>query len=176
MKIRGSQSKRWAIGVLAGALASTLAISPSQAKTARAERGVSATEIVLGMQLPQTCLASPGYNKVDDAMRAYFDYVNSKGGVNGRKIRLVVKDDAYKAGLTISTASTLINKDKVFAMVGSVGTQTHISIIKDINRRGIPDLFVIVDTADFIPTLKSTQHLLLVLELMLLSPKSKQSI
>ena len=142
MKIRGSQSKRWAIGVLAGALASTLAISPSQAKTARAERGVSPTEIVLGMQLPQTGPASPGYNKIDDAMRAYFDYVNSKGGVNGRKIRLVVKDDAYKAGLTISTASTLINKDKVFAMVGSVGTQTHISIIKDINRRGIPDLFV----------------------------------
>ncbi|MCX6425150.1 MAG: ABC transporter substrate-binding protein [Actinobacteria bacterium] len=142
MKIRGSQSKRWAIGIVAGAIASTLAIAPSQAIPVRSEVGVSATEIVLGMQLPQTGPASPGYNKVDDAMRAYFDYVNSKGGVNGRKIKLVVKDDIYKAGLTISTASTLINKDKVFAMVGSVGTQTHISIIKDINRRGIPDLFV----------------------------------
>jgi len=142
VKIRGSQSKRWAIGIVAGAVASTLAIAPSQAIPVRSEVGVSATEIVLGMQLPQTGAASPGYNKVDDAMRAYFDYVNSKGGVNGRKIKLVVKDDIYKAGLTISTASTLINKDKVFAMVGSVGTQTHISIIKDINRRGIPDLFV----------------------------------
>ena len=142
MKIRGSHSKRWAIGIVAGAVASTLAIAPSQAIPVRSEVGVSATEIVLGMQLPQTGTASPGYNKVDDAMRAYFDYVNSKGGVNGRKIKLVVKDDTYKAGLTISTASTLINKDKVFAMVGSVGTQTHISVIKDINRRGIPDLFV----------------------------------
>jgi len=142
VKIRGSQTKRWAIGIVAGAVASTLAIAPSQAIPVRSEVGVSATEIVLGMQLPQTGAASPGYNKVDDAMRAYFDYVNSKGGVNGRKIKLVVKDDIYKAGLTISTASTLINKDKVFAMVGSVGTQTHISIIKDINRRGIPDLFV----------------------------------
>ncbi len=142
MKIRGSQSKRWAIGIVAGAVASTLAIAPSQAIPVRSEVGVSATEIVLGMQLPQTGTASPGYNKVDDAMRAYFDYVNSKGGVNGRKIKLVVKDDIYKAGLTISTASTLINKDKIFAMVGSVGTQTHISVIKDINRRGIPDLFV----------------------------------
>ena len=142
MKIRGSQTKRWAIGIVAGAVASTLAIAPSQAIPVRSEVGVSATEIVLGMQLPQTGAASPGYNKIDDAMRAYFDYVNSKGGVNGRKIKLVVKDDIYKAGLTISTASTLINKDKVFAMVGSVGTQTHISVIKDINRRGIPDLFV----------------------------------
>jgi len=94
------------------------------------------------MQLPQTGAASPGYNKVDDAMRAYFDYVNSKGGVYGRKIRLEVKDDQYKAGLTITSASSLINQSKVFAFVGSVGTQTHISIIKDINRRGIPDLFV----------------------------------
>ena len=104
--------------------------------------GVSSNEIVLGMQLPQTGPASPGYNKVDDAMRAYFDYVNSKGGVYGRKITLVTKDDTYKAGLTVSTASSLINKDKIFAMVGSIGTQTHISVIKDLNRRGIPDLFV----------------------------------
>ena len=123
--------------VLAGAMAFTAV--PAQGSSTP---GVSDTEIVLGMQLPQTGPASPGYNKVDDAMRAYFDYVNSKGGVYGRKITLVVKDDTYKAGLTVSTASALINKDKVFAMVGSIGTQTHISVIKDINRRGIPDLFV----------------------------------
>lgn len=126
-----------AAAVLVGALALTAV--PAQGATTP---GVSATEIVLGMQLPQTGPASPGYNKVDDAMRAYFDYVNSKGGVYGRSIRLVVKDDAYRAGLTVSTASALINKDKVFAMVGSVGTQTQISVVKDINRRGIPHLFV----------------------------------
>ena len=123
--------------VLAGAMAFT-AVPAQGASTP----GVSDTEIVLGMQLPQTGPASPGYNKVDDAMRAYFDYVNSKGGVHGRSIKLAVKDDAYKAGLTVTTASALINKDKVFAMVGSVGTQTQISVIKDINRRGIPHLFV----------------------------------
>ena len=94
------------------------------------------------MQLPQSGAASPGYNKVDDAMRAYFDYVNSKGGVNGRKIRLEVKDDEYKAGKTITTLSSLINKEKVFALVGSVGTQTQISVISDINRRKIPHIFV----------------------------------
>lgn len=106
------------------------------------DQGVTDTEITLGMQLPQTGPASPGYNKVDDAMRAYFDYVNSKGGVYGRKITLVAKDDKYSAGLTISSASSLINDSKVFAMVGSVGTQTHAAVIKDLNRRGIPDLFV----------------------------------
>ena len=59
---------------------SSLAIASLPA-TAASEPGVTDSEIVLGMQLPQTGAASPGYNKVDDAMRAYFDYVNSKGEI-----------------------------------------------------------------------------------------------
>ncbi len=143
-----SRSPRKSIAVISAALVGALALSAMPAQGASTP-GVSDTEIVLGMQLPQTGLASPGYNKVDDAMRAYFDYVNSKGGVNGRKITLVAYDDEYKAGKTVTTASRLINKDKVFAMVGSVGTQTHISVIKDINRRGIPDLFVLSGYSGF---------------------------
>ncbi len=128
------------LGSAISVLSLVVSVLPSSAKTK--EVGVSATEIVLGMQLPQSGPASPGYNKIDDAMRAYFDYVNSKGGVNGRKIRLEVRDDEYKAGKTISTLSSLINRDKVFAMVGSVGTQTQISVIADLNRRKIPHIFV----------------------------------
>lgn len=143
-----SRSPRKILATVAAVLAGALALTAMPAQGASTP-GVSDTEIVLGMQLPQTGAASPGYNKVDDAMRAYFDYVNSKGGVYGRKITLVVKDDTYKAGLTVSTASALINKDKVFAMVGSVGTQTHISVIADINRRGIPDLFVLSGYSGF---------------------------
>ena len=145
MNIRASLTRRSfgrVISVTAGVAVSAMAITALPATAAKKEPGVSATEIVLGMQLPQTGPASSGYNKVDDAMRAYFDYVNSKGGVYGRKIRLEVKDDTYKAGLTVSTASKLINDEKIFAFVGSVGTQTHVSVIADINRRGIPDLFV----------------------------------
>jgi len=143
-----SRSPRKFAAVISAALVGALALTAMPAQGASTP-GVSDTEIVLGMQLPQTGAASPGYNKVDDAMRAYFDYVNSKGGVYGRKITLVAKDDTYKAGLTVSTASALINKDKVFAMVGSIGTQTHISVIKDINRRGIPDLFVLSGYSGF---------------------------
>jgi ABC-type branched-subunit amino acid transport system substrate-binding protein len=124
----------------------TLAEIPANANST----DVSGTsDIVLGMQLPQTGPASPGYNKIDDAMRGYFDYVNSKGGIGGKKIRLEVKDDGYKAGLTISTASSLINKEKVFSFVGSVGTQTHIAVIKDINRRKIPDVFLNTGYTEF---------------------------
>jgi ABC-type branched-subunit amino acid transport system substrate-binding protein len=124
----------------------TLAEIPANANSS----DVSGTsDIVLGMQLPQTGPASPGYNKIDDAIRGYFDYVNSKGGIGGKKIRLEVKDDGYKAGLTISTASSLINKEKVFSFVGSVGTQTHIAVIKDINRRKIPDVFLNTGYTEF---------------------------
>jgi ABC-type branched-subunit amino acid transport system substrate-binding protein len=63
----------------------TLAEIPANANST----DVSGTsDIVLGMQLPETGPASPGYNKIDDAMRGYFDYVNSKGGIGGKKIRL----------------------------------------------------------------------------------------
>ena len=127
--------------VVASALVGSLVMNSFSASAA-SDPGISSTEIVLGMQLPQTGGASPGYNKIDDAARAYFDYVNSKGGINGRSIKLVTKDDEYKAGRTITTARELINNDKVFAFFGSVGTQTHLAVVKDINRRGIPDLFV----------------------------------
>ncbi len=137
------RSRRRFLAVAVGtATATALVFATLPAIAAKTDPGVSATEIVLGMQLPQTGAASPGYNKLDDAMRAYFDYVNSKGGIHGRMIRLEVEDDQYKAGLTVSTASKLINRKKVFAFVGNLGTQTHISVIKDINRRGIPDIFV----------------------------------
>ena len=90
-----SRSPRKFLATTAAVLAGALALSAMPAQAASKNTpGVSDTEIVLGMQLPQTGPASPGYNKVDDAMRAYFDYVNSKGGVYGRKITLVVKDDA----------------------------------------------------------------------------------
>ena len=96
--------------VVASALVGSLVMNGVSASAA-SDPGISSTEIVLGMQLPQTGAASPGYNKIDDAARAYFDYVNSKGGVNGRSIKLVAKDDTYKAGVTITTARELINND-----------------------------------------------------------------
>ena len=148
VNIRASLSRKKLIGLTAVLIAGSMTLAEIPANAATGDVSGS-SEIVLGMQLPETGPASPGYKKIDDAMRGYFDYVNSKGGIGGKKIRLEVKDDGYKAGLTISTASSLINKEKVFAFVGNVGTQTHISVIKDINRRGIPDVFVNSGYTDF---------------------------
>ena len=148
VNIRASLSRKKLIGLTAVLIAGSMTRAEIPANAAVGDVSGS-SDIVLGMQLPETGPASPGYKKIDDAMRGYFDYVNSKGGIGGKKIRLEVKDDGYKAGLTISTASSLINKEKVFAFVGNVGTQTHIAVIKDINRRGIPDVFVNSGYTDF---------------------------
>jgi len=128
-------------------LAASLVLTALPAKAS--DPGITSNEIVFGMQLPQTGAASPGYNKVDDATRAYFDYVNSKGGVNGRNLRLVAKDDVYNAGITLTSVAELINDDKVFGFIGNVGTQTQSAVIDRINRDGIPHLFTLTGYSNF---------------------------
>ncbi len=141
MKIRKTSS------IFSTILAASLVLTALPAKAS--DPGITSNEIVFGMQLPQTGAASPGYNKVDDATRAYFDYVNSKGGVNGRNLRLVVKDDVYNAGITLTSVAELINDDKVFGFIGNVGTQTQSAVIDRINRDGIPHLFTLTGYSNF---------------------------
>jgi ABC-type branched-subunit amino acid transport system substrate-binding protein len=122
----------------------SVAAVPAQAFTPKTEVGVSAGEIKLGITIPMTGAASPGYNKVPAAMKAYFDYVNANGGVNGRKITLVVKDDQYVPTQAVSKTNELILKDKVFALVSPLGTANNKAVAASVNpgRRGVPVLFV----------------------------------
>jgi branched-chain amino acid transport system substrate-binding protein len=117
---------------------------PAQAVSLHREVGVTSSSIKLGVTLPMTGAASPGYNKVPSAMKAYFDYVNANGGVNGRKITLVVKDDQYVPTLAVAKTNELILKDKVFALLAPLGTANVKAVAASVNpgRRGIPTLFV----------------------------------
>lgn len=131
--------------VIAGALA-----APAGAVVRTpAETGVSATTITLGTHLPLTGPASPGYKDVGAAIKAYFDYVNANGGINGRKVNFVVKDDKYDPAQTKRVVSSLILQDKVFAILSGLGTATHSTVVKDLNRRGIPDLMVLSGYSGF---------------------------
>lgn len=127
-----------AVLAVAALTASTL---PAQAAS---DPGLTATSIKLGITVPMTGIASPGYNKIPGAMKAYFDYVNANGGVNGRKISLVIKDDQYIPTTAVAKANELILRDKVFALVGTLGTASTkaISASTQLSRRGIPSLFV----------------------------------
>lgn len=136
--------------------AMTVATVPAQAFSPKSEVGVTAKEIKLGITLPMTGAASPGYNKVPAAMKAYFDYVNANGGVNGRKITLVVKDDQYVPTQAVAKTNELILKDRVFALVSPLGTANNKAVAASVNpgKRGVPVLFVNTGFSGFADTKK----------------------
>ena len=107
-----------------------------------ADPGVSKTQVVIGTTTPLTGPAAPGYKDIPAAAQAYFDYVNKSGGVNGRQIKLVVKDDQYNPAATVTKTNELILNDKIFAMYGALGTANHLAVVDELNKQGIPDIFV----------------------------------
>lgn len=104
--------------------------------------GVTKEKIVLGTTQPLTGIAAPGYSRISVAMERWFDYVNDNGGVNGRKIELIVKDDGYDASKTPELTKQLIESDKVFAMVGALGTAPHSAALDIIRQNRVPDFAV----------------------------------
>ena len=142
--IRTTRRKFLVTSAVTAVAALSLSVMPAQAISPRSETGVTSSTIKLGITLPMTGSASFGYNQLPGAMKAYFDYVNANGGVNGRKISLVVKNDAYLPKQAIQNTQDLIGKDKVLAVIGALGTANNKAVASAVNlgRRGIPSLFV----------------------------------
>jgi len=142
--IRTTRRKFFVASAVTAVAALSLSVMPAQAISPRSETGVTSSTIKLGITLPMTGSASAGYKELPGAMKAYFDYVNANGGVNGRKISLVVKNDAYLPKQAIQNTQDLIGKDKVFAVIGALGTANNKAVASAVNlgRRGIPSLFV----------------------------------
>jgi branched-chain amino acid transport system substrate-binding protein len=121
---------RLALGALfAGALAIPAA----------AEDGVTDTEIVLGSH---TALSGPvsawGIGSTE-GMRMRFDEANEKG-INGRKIKFIVEDHQYQVPRAVQAANKLINNDKIFAMVGALGTPQNNAVLGEQLGKGVPNL------------------------------------
>ncbi|AEV88543.1 ABC transporter substrate-binding protein [Actinoplanes sp. SE50] len=104
--------------------------------------GVTDSEVVIGTHMPLTGPAAAGYSKIAPASKAYFDFVNAAGGVNGRKITYKVKDDGYNPATTQQVVRELVLQDKVFAIMGGLGTPTHSGVLDFLKTNRVPDLFV----------------------------------
>jgi ABC-type branched-subunit amino acid transport system substrate-binding protein len=104
--------------------------------------GVTDTTIKIGAHFPLTGVAAPGYSEIPSGHQAYYDYVNANGGINGRKIEFVVKDDGYNPTNTSAVTNELVLKEEIFAMVGGLGTPTHSAVVDFLNSSKVPDLFV----------------------------------
>jgi ABC-type branched-subunit amino acid transport system substrate-binding protein len=104
--------------------------------------GVTATSITFGTHQPLTGPAAPGYSEIAPASQAFFDYVNAHGGVFGRKIHLIIKDDAYNPTNTVNVVHQLVLQDNVFGTFEGLGTPTHTKVVGFLNSSKVPDLFV----------------------------------
>jgi branched-chain amino acid transport system substrate-binding protein len=104
--------------------------------------GITATSVKVGAHFPLTGVAAPGYSEIPTGAKAYFDFVNAAGGVNGRQIEYVYRDDAYNPTQTSQVVNELVLQDQVFALLSGLGTPTHSAVLDYVNSEGVPDLFV----------------------------------
>jgi ABC-type branched-subunit amino acid transport system substrate-binding protein len=103
-----------------------------------AEEGVTEKEIVLGMSSAQTGpLSEVGISLKEGAM-AYFSKVNAAGGVQGRKIKLLVYDDGYEPQKAVANTRKFIEEEKVFALFGYLGSPISVAVMPIITRAGVP--------------------------------------
>ena len=91
--------------------------------------GVSSTSITFGTHQPLTGPAAPGYSEIAAASQAYFNYVNAHGGVFGRKIHLIIKDDGYNPTNTVNVVHQLVLQNHVFGIFEGLGTPTHTKVV-----------------------------------------------
>jgi ABC-type branched-subunit amino acid transport system substrate-binding protein len=106
------------------------------------EPGVSSSSVTFGSHQPLTGPAAPGYSEIAPASQAFFNYLNAQGGINGRKITLVYKDDEYNPVKTVTVTHELVLNTKVFGIFEGLGTPTHTKVVAYLNGSKVPDMFV----------------------------------
>jgi len=103
--------------------------------------GASDTEIVIGNIMPYSGPAS-AYGTIGRAEKAYFDMVNAKGGINGRKVRFISVDDGYSPPKTVEQARRLVEQEQVLLIFNPLGTAGNTAIHEYMNSKKVPQLFV----------------------------------
>jgi branched-chain amino acid transport system substrate-binding protein len=108
--------------------------------------GVTASTITIGGTVPITGPAAL-FGSVGRGADAYFKYVNAHGGVNGRKIKYLYRDDAYDPSKTVQLTRELVENDKVFAIFSTIGTDNTVATTDYLNAAKVPQLFAGTGTA-----------------------------
>jgi len=115
-----------------------LAASAAYGACALAENGVSASQILIGQSASLTGTAAESGQQTRDGALAYFEMVNRKGGVNGRKINLLTLDDGGQTKRGEENTGKLIAEDKVFLLFGYTGRNTSEAALPIITKANIP--------------------------------------
>ncbi|MFH1350612.1 MAG: ABC transporter substrate-binding protein [Pseudomonadota bacterium] len=112
-------------------------LSFSMIRFARAERGVTDTEIRIGQWGPQSGPAA-AWGAVARGTGCYFEMINAEGGIHGRKIKYFLRDDGYMPPKTKAIAKELVEDKQVFAFASGVGTATGMAVKKYLDSKRVP--------------------------------------
>ena len=124
---------------LAGLLA--LAVASNANAQKKYDPGATDTEIKIGNIMPYSGPAS-AYATIGKTEAAYFNKLNSEGGINGRKINFVSYDDGYSPPKTVEQARKLVESDEVLLIFNPLGTPGNTAIQKYMNSKKVPQIFV----------------------------------
>ena len=128
---------------LAGVTGLALALAAAAGITAASaqQRGVTAKEVVFGMHTDLSGVAATYGVSSSNGVKMRFDEVNAAGGIEGRKLRVIVEDQGYQVPKAVQACNKLINRDKVFAFVAPLGTPMNNACFKEEFAAGVPNLF-----------------------------------
>ena len=133
-----AKMKTWmGVTVLCG----SLALASSAVAAPKYDPGASDTEIKIGNTMPYS---GPGstYATMGHAFSAYFQMINDRGGINGRKIKFLSYDDGYSPPKTVEQVRRLVEQDEVLLVFFTLGTPTSSAVFEYLNQKQIPHLFV----------------------------------
>jgi branched-chain amino acid transport system substrate-binding protein len=149
-------SKRWVLLLFAALAAATVlvvackeekkegAATPGAKATSGPTQGVTDTEIKVGTLLPLSNSSAAAWGvDLSKGMKAYFDYINDKGGIYDRKIKLFVEDNQFTGPVGLEAAHKLVEQDGVFMIQGSLGTEAEMAVYKYLEEHNVIDAWTL---------------------------------
>jgi branched-chain amino acid transport system substrate-binding protein len=130
-------TRRHVIAGVSGLLAAPAIIGRARAET----RGVSDTEIVIGMMTDLSGVTAVQGTNAANSIRMAFDDVNAKGGINGRKIHFIAEDMEYMVPKAVQAMNKLVNRDNIFLAISSGGTPQMDAVLPMMIEKQVPSVF-----------------------------------
>ena len=123
------------------AAAASMALPAISRLAGAATRGVSDTEIIIGMMTDLSGVTAVQGSNAAKAIRLAFDDVNARGGIAGRKIRFIVEDNEYLVPKAVQAMNKLLNRDNIFMSIGGGGTPHMDAVLPSIIEKQVPNIF-----------------------------------
>ena len=132
---------RSVLTLASGAMILSVAATAAFGADKKYDPGASDTEIKIGQTVPHS---GPGslYGVLGRIGEAYFQMINDKGGINGRKVKFITLDDSYSAPKAVEATRRLVEQEEVLALYGSLGTAPQTAVHKYLNSKGVPQLLL----------------------------------